>query len=52
MVDVPDQRFGRPSVDGISTELLWEHDDAGEDVDEVAGAFGLTAKQVRWATRL
>lgn len=41
VVIVPDQRFGKPMVHGISTEVLWEHDDAGEDVDVVAANFGL-----------
>jgi uncharacterized protein (DUF433 family) len=45
----PDIRFGAPSVAGISTEVLWEHDQAGEDVSEIAEAFGLTTDQVWWA---
>jgi uncharacterized protein (DUF433 family) len=45
----PTLRFGRPSVAGISTEVLWEHVEAGEDVDEVADSFGITVKDVRWA---
>jgi len=45
----PTMRFGRPSVAGISTEALWEHVEAGEDVAEVAVAFGVTVKEVRWA---
>jgi len=45
----PTLRFGRPSVAGISTEVLWEHVEAGEDVDEVAEAFSVTIKDVRWA---
>jgi len=28
---------------------MWEHDQAGEDVDEIAEAFGLTVDDVRWA---
>ncbi|MGI8678582.1 MAG: DUF433 domain-containing protein, partial [Jatrophihabitans sp.] len=43
----PDVRFGRPSVGGISTEILAEQEDAG--VEELAETFGLTQKQVRWA---
>ncbi len=43
----PDVRFGRPSVGGISTEILAEQEDAG--VEELAEMFGLTEKQVRWA---
>ncbi|MEZ5124225.1 MAG: DUF433 domain-containing protein [Solirubrobacterales bacterium] len=45
----PLQRFGRPAVGGISTEVLWEHEDAGESVDEIADAFALTRRDVRWA---
>jgi uncharacterized protein (DUF433 family) len=45
----PDVRFGKPAIKGISTEVLWEHDEAGEDVHEIAEAFGLTAADVRWA---
>lgn len=49
VVIVPDQRFGKPTVNGISTEVLWEHDDAGEDVDQIADDFGLKPRDVRWA---
>jgi uncharacterized protein (DUF433 family) len=45
----PDVRFGKPAVSGISTEVIWEHDQAGEDVEEIAEAFGLTVVGVRWA---
>lgn len=45
----PLQRFGRPAVGGISTEVLWEHQDSGESVDEIAEAFTLTSRDVRWA---
>jgi uncharacterized protein (DUF433 family) len=45
----PDIRFGKPAIKGISTEVLWEHDEAGEDVHEIAEAFGLTVADVRWA---
>jgi uncharacterized protein (DUF433 family) len=45
----PLQRFGRPAVGGISTEVLWEHENAGESVEEIAEAFTLTARDVRWA---
>lgn len=46
---VPEVRFGRPAVGGISTEILWEHTEAGEDVAEVATAFDLKPNDVRWA---
>lgn len=45
----PDVRFGRPAIKGVSTDVLWEHDQAGEDVEEIAEAFGLTSDDVRWA---
>jgi uncharacterized protein (DUF433 family) len=45
----PDLRFGKPSIRGISTDVVWEHDQAGEDVHEIAGAFDLTTDDVRWA---
>lgn len=45
----PDVRFGRPSVKGISTEVLWEHADSGEDTHELADAFDLTVSDVQWA---
>jgi uncharacterized protein (DUF433 family) len=46
---LPNVRFGRPAVRGISTEVLWEHVEAGEDVGEVAEDFGLSPNDVRWA---
>ena len=49
VVMAPDLRFGRPAVKGISTEVLWEHAEAGEDLTEVAGAFDLSVEDVRWA---
>ncbi len=45
----PDVRFGRPAVEGVSTEVLWEHDEAGEDTDEIAESFDLELEDVRWA---
>jgi len=46
---LPDVRFGRPSVKGISTEAIWEQVDSGEEVDDVADLYQLTASDVRWA---
>ena len=34
---------------GISTEILWEHSEAGETVDDIAADFGLSDDDVRWA---
>ena len=45
----PEVRFGRPAVHGISTEALWEHDQAGETVEEIADEFDVEVEQVRWA---
>ena len=45
----PETRFGRPAVKGISTEVLWEHEQAGETSDEIAAEFGLSDEDVRWA---
>lgn len=45
----PELRFGRPAVKGISTEVLWEHAESGEDVEETAEAFDLEPADVRWA---
>lgn len=45
----PGVRFGRPEVGGISTEVLREHHDAGEDEAEIAEAFDLTIDSVEWA---
>lgn len=45
----PEIRFGLPAVAGISTEALWEHDQAGESVDEIAAEFDLPGETVRWA---
>jgi uncharacterized protein (DUF433 family) len=46
---LPNVRFGLPTVRGISTQVLWEHVEAGEDVDEVAEDFDLSVNDVRWA---
>jgi uncharacterized protein (DUF433 family) len=45
----PDVRFGRPSVNGISTAAIWEQEDAGEDVEDLAKLYRLTVADVRWA---
>jgi uncharacterized protein (DUF433 family) len=45
----PDVRFGKPAIGGISTDILWEHDQAGEAIDEIASDFDLTTDDVRWA---
>ncbi len=45
----PDQRFGKPAVGGVSTEVIWEHADSGEGEQEIAEGFGLSVADVRWA---
>jgi uncharacterized protein (DUF433 family) len=45
----PEVRFGRPAIGGVSTDVIWEHEQAGEDLDEIAAAFDLSADDVAWA---
>ncbi len=45
----PDERFGLPAIGGIKTEIVWEHLEADETVEEVAQDFGLTVDEVHWA---
>jgi uncharacterized protein (DUF433 family) len=45
----PDVRFGKPAIKGISTEVIWEQDDAGEDVESIAEIYHLDVADVRWA---
>lgn len=45
----PTVRFGKPSIGGISTAVIWEQDEAGEDVDSIAETFELGVSDVRWA---
>jgi uncharacterized protein (DUF433 family) len=45
----PGLRSGRPSVSGISTEAIWEHDLSGETASDIAADFDLTEDDVRWA---
>lgn len=46
---LPARRFGRPSIEGISTEAIVEHLDGGEDEEEVARQFGLELEEIQWA---
>lgn len=41
--------FGRPTVDSVATERLWELYDAGEDVEEIAEGYELPVDRVRSA---
>jgi uncharacterized protein (DUF433 family) len=45
----PEVRFGKPAVKGVSTEIIWENDEAGADVEETAESFDLEVVDVRWA---
>lgn len=45
----PDVRFGRPSVGGVSTAVVFEQVEDGATQDEIAEDFGLSKKDVRWA---
>lgn len=49
VVVTPERRFGRPSIAGVSTEVIWEHHEADEGDDEIADAFGLSAADIDWA---
>lgn len=45
----PDMRFGRPAIAGVATETLWEHEQAGESIEEIAEQFSMTPESVVWA---
>ncbi len=42
-------RFGRPSVQGVATDRLWELFDAGEALDEISDGYDLPVELVRAA---
>jgi hypothetical protein len=44
----PETRFVRPSIKGISTEVLWEHAESRASLEEIADAFDLDIADVRW----
>ena len=48
MID-PLVRFGRPSVDGVATERMWELFDAGESIEEIAAGYELPSELIRAA---
>jgi uncharacterized protein (DUF433 family) len=39
-------RFGRPSVQGVSTERLWKRHDAGESIEKIADNYDLSTDLV------
>ncbi len=43
---LPTVRFGRPSVQGISTEAIWEQHRAGLDIDELVDTYGISEDDV------
>ena len=45
----PEVRFGKPSVGGISTEVLWEYTKDGYAPEEIAEEFALRSADVEWA---
>ncbi len=45
----PRVRFGRPCVQGVATERLWELFDAGETVEEIAARYDLGSELIRAA---
>jgi uncharacterized protein (DUF433 family) len=49
VVIAPEVRFGKPSIKGISTEAIWEQDEIGVDVEEIADVYQLNVADVRWA---
>lgn len=44
----PDVRFGRPAVNGVSTEAIYEYAEEANRA-EVAEVFGLSPADIRWA---
>jgi uncharacterized protein (DUF433 family) len=45
----PTIRFGKPAIKGVSTAVVWEQDDAGEDVNTIAELYQLMVSDVHWA---
>jgi uncharacterized protein (DUF433 family) len=42
-------RFGRPSVQGVATERLWELFDAGESIGQIADGYEISTEEIRAA---
>lgn len=40
---------GDPRSREFSTEAIWEQDEAGVNVEEIADVYGLDVADVRWA---
>jgi uncharacterized protein (DUF433 family) len=45
----PNVRFGLPAIDGVRTEVLWEHSESGETDEDIASEFDMPVDSVRWA---
>ncbi|MDG4832916.1 DUF433 domain-containing protein [Solwaraspora sp. WMMD1047] len=45
----PDMRFGKPSIKGVSTDVIGEQHDAGEDDEAIAEMYALEPSDVAWA---
>lgn len=45
----PSLRFGKPTIKGVSTEVIREQEEAGADLGETAADFDLDVDDVRWA---
>lgn len=45
----PNIRFGKPAINGVSTEVIWEQNEVGEDVPSIAATYELSVADVRWA---
>lgn len=45
----PGMRAGRPAIKGISTEAIWEREQADETVSDIAADLDLDEEDVRWA---
>jgi uncharacterized protein (DUF433 family)/predicted transcriptional regulator len=45
----PNKRFGKPAIKGVSTEVIWEQHDSGEDSEHIAEMFDLEPTDVDWA---
>jgi hypothetical protein len=45
-------RFGRPSVQGVATERLWELFDAGESIEQIADGYEMPRRRETGRYRL
>lgn len=45
----PQVRFGQPAIKGISTHVIWEQVESGEEIDDIAEVYELKERDVRFA---